>query len=264
MNLFYEVKRFGPGPIFLMLHGFTGTHETFQELLQHLSYGTVILPDLPGHGKSQAADEEDYSLQETERALLAILEAECPKEKPVLLGYSMGGRLALALSVDHPDAFSGLVLMSSSPGLKTESERCKRRKQDENWVDLLRTSGIDLFVQKWERLALFDSQRELPVSSQEKIQTERLGQNPEGLAKSLLGVGTGALPSYWDNLQELTLPVLLLAGEKDLKFTRLANEMLEKLPNRVYHEIAGVGHALQLEAPEETARVIQRFCKDYL
>ncbi|MEN2666486.1 2-succinyl-6-hydroxy-2,4-cyclohexadiene-1-carboxylate synthase [Listeria aquatica] len=264
MNLFYEVKRFGPGPVFLMLHGFTGTHQTFDEMLEYLSFGTVILPDLPGHGKSVSKDLADYSLKETEKALLAIFEAECPDEKPVVLGYSMGGRLALALVADYPDAFSGLVLISSSPGLSSEKERRLRREKDADWVDLLRASGINCFVQNWERLALFESQRELPVSCQKKIQTERLGQDAEGLAKSLIGVGTGALPSYWDQLGEIGLPVLLLAGEKDLKFTRLANEMLEKLPNRVYHEIVGAGHALQLEAPEETARVIQRFCKDYL
>ncbi|EUJ33579.1 alpha/beta fold family hydrolase [Listeria floridensis FSL S10-1187] len=259
MDLFYETVQKSQHPAVMLLHGFTGTHLTFAELLGYFESGRYLLPDLPGHGRSLSLNPDDYSLLATEESLLEIAARETAGEKPLLIGYSMGGRIALRMVIDHPDAFSGLVLISSSPGLETEREREARREKDAAWVQMLREQGISFFTEKWAALSLFESQRKLPLLKQTAVETERLSQNPEGLALSLLGVGTGELPSGWADLTKVKCPVLLLTGEQDLKFKRLAARMKERLPLAEHVEIQGAGHAIQLEKPEELAKAIRRF-----
>ncbi len=242
----------------MLLHGFTGTHQTFSQL--ELGRANLILPDLPGHGASYSPVLDDYSLVATETALDALLRADKPT---VLVGYSMGARIALALTMRQRGKYSGLVLISGSPGLKTGDERFMRRNRDANLAQFITEKGVSEFVSYWENLPLFASQKGLAEDLQKQIRSERLNQVGTGLAYSLAGVGTGELPSYWADLAALRLPVLLITGELDEKFCHIAEEMQRLLPHVSYVSVKDTGHAVHLEAPGEVSKIINNWLDNH-
>ncbi|MBC1419998.1 2-succinyl-6-hydroxy-2,4-cyclohexadiene-1-carboxylate synthase [Listeria fleischmannii] len=242
----------------MWLHGFTGTHQTFCQL--DALNANLILPDLPGHGKSDSNCVEDYSLSATEAALNALLR---PKQKTILAGYSMGARLAMSQVMQNQNRFSGLVMISGSPGLQTGPERLNRRARDAELAQFIKEKGLTEFVSHWENLPLFASQKKLNLEVQERIRRERLSQSESGLMHSLAGVGTGSLPSYWDKLSSLSMPVLLITGELDKKFCDIAQKMADLLPNVTYVCVADAGHAVHLEAPEEVSKIINKWLNNH-
>src|SRR5699024_5823244 len=135
-----------------------------------------------------------------------------------LLGYSMGGRIALSFALRYPNYVSHLILESASPGLKTLEERLQRQASDSKLGDLIVNDGIASFVNKLEKLTLFNSQHLLDKASKERLRKERLSQDPKGLKLSLKHMGTGAQPSWWEQLQRLEMPTQLIVGALDKKF----------------------------------------------
>lgn len=206
-----------------------------------------MLLDLPGHGR-HAGDAAPWRF--TPEAVEAEIGALAGGEPVDLVGYSMGGRFALAYAARNPERVRRLVLESASPGLVTEEERSERRTLDEALARFLETEGIEAFVQRWEAQELFDSQRALPAETREAHRARRLLNNPRSLAASLRGLGTGALPSYWESLPGLRVPVLVLVGALDRKFAAIGARMVELLPDARLVSVAGAGHAVHLERPD--------------
>lgn len=167
-----------------------------------------------------------------------------------LVGYSLGGRLALAYAARNPGGVRRLVLESSSPGLETEEERAERRTTDEALAHSLEADGLEAFVEHWEALELFESQRALPDAVRSAHRARRLLNHPGSLAASLRGLGTGVLPSCWGSLPKLGVPVLILVGALDRKFAAIGARMAGLLPDARLVEIPGAGHAVHLERPE--------------
>ncbi|WP_099220906.1 2-succinyl-6-hydroxy-2,4-cyclohexadiene-1-carboxylate synthase [Listeria costaricensis] len=248
-------------PVVLMLHGFTGTHQTFRALFPAFKKMRLLLPDLPGHGQTGIGSPEDYPVEAICHQLVAFLD-EQEIQKVVVLGYSMGGRIGTAFAATYPDRVAGLVLLGSSPGLKTAAEREARRKSDAALADTIRQDGIRAFTDRWENLSLFASQKQLPNEQQLCIRQERLAQQPEGLARSLEYTGTGAQTSYWERLADFHFPVLLITGELDDKFTQISREMLTLLSNGRHVLIPNAGHAVHLEQSEKTAEIINQWLKN--
>ncbi|HSR41195.1 MAG TPA: alpha/beta fold hydrolase, partial [Longimicrobiales bacterium] len=177
----------------------------------------------------------------------------------VWIGYSMGGRLALAGGVLRPDRVAALVLESASPGLAGPDERAERRALDEERARTLEEGGLEAWVDAWMSLPLFASQRELPEEVRARERRRRLRSSVEGLAWSLRELGTGSQPSFWDDLPGLDVPVLLLTGARDEKFCDLADAMASKLPRARRATIPGVGHAVHLEAPDAWLEAVGDF-----
>jgi 2-succinyl-6-hydroxy-2,4-cyclohexadiene-1-carboxylate synthase len=202
--------------------------------------------DLPGHGRhSGETDPARFTLDAVERELLALTDGE-PAD---LVGYSMGGRVALAFTARHPKRVRRLVLESSSPGLATEAERAARRRDDGSLADWIEHTGIKAFVARWEGMPLFESQKALPGPVRDAQRARRWLNHPASLAASLRGMGTGALPSFWGSLPGLRVPVLLMAGVHDPKFVDLARRMAADLPLARLELVAGAGHSVHLERP---------------
>ncbi len=250
---YYEVT--GQGAPLLLLHGFSGSSQSWAEhvpaLAQHYQ---VITLDLLGHGKTDSpADPTRYSMEKVAADVTAVLR-QLPivnHQSPIvrLLGYSMGGRLALYLAAYYPQLFRALILESASPGLETEAEKTARRASDHALAGRIERDGMASFVSEWEALPLWASQQQLAPEKRAALRTERLGNNPIGLANSLRGMGTGAQPSLWPHLPQLTLPVLLLAGELDEKFVGISRKMHRLLLNSQLEIAVGAGHAVHLERP---------------
>src|SRR5207245_9381745 len=181
------------GPTLVMLHGFTGSAAGWGLHLDTLAaYGLrVIAFDLPGHGQSDAPkDPRRYSIEHCRQDILAALQQlGVSKGEAILLGYSMGGRIALYTAFSS--FFRALILERASPGLATDSERDEQQRNDEALADLIERDGVAAFVEQWERLPLFASQQSLPIKLRQALHEQRLNNRASGLAQSLRGLGTG-------------------------------------------------------------------------
>jgi len=206
-----------------------------------------VLLDLPGHGR-HVGDVAPWRF--TAEAVEAEITALSRDEPIDLVGYSMGGRLALAYAVRHPDRVRRLVLESASPGLATEEDRRSRRDQDGELASQIEADGVQEFVDRWEALPLFESQRDLPEEERTTLRAGRLRNHPDSLAASLRGLGTGALPSYWGSLPSLRVPVLILVGALDRKFVEIGARMAELLPDARLAQVPEAGHTVHLERPD--------------
>jgi 2-succinyl-6-hydroxy-2,4-cyclohexadiene-1-carboxylate synthase len=175
----------------------------------------------------------------------------------------MGGRLALYMALHYPARFSTLILESSSPGLKTQSEREERAKLDTVLATHIEADGIAAFVQYWESLPLFWTQKSLPLAEAQRLHQQRLNNYPRGLANSLRGMGTGTQPSLWDQLPKLNLPVLLLTGALDPKFVAIGKRMADTIPDAQLDIMPDAGHTIHLEQPEEYTEAVMQFLRKY-
>jgi 2-succinyl-6-hydroxy-2,4-cyclohexadiene-1-carboxylate synthase len=250
------------GLTLVMLHGFTGSAAGWGNLLDMLAaYGLrIIALDLPGHGQSDApGDPGRYAIEHCERDIVAALqELGVKRDASVLLGYSMGGRIALYTAYSR--FFRALILESASPGLEDPVEREQRRAGDEALATSIERDGVQAFVDRWEQLPLFASQRLLSPETREVLRRQRLNNRADGLAQSLRGVGTGVQPPLQDRLPALHMPVLLIAGGLDTKFAAIARSMSLALPQSQLRIVAGAGHAVHLERPAEFASLVGEFC----
>ena len=260
-----NVEMTGQGPALVVLHGFTGSIQTWQSFSEVAKTGfTVVAVDQPGHGASDSpSDSRMYTMERHVQALAEILD-RVGLERVAWLGYSLGGRIALSAAVALPERTTALVLESASPGIASEEERQQRIREDEALVCWIAEVGVPRFVEYWESLPLWHSQKRLSTVLRDSLRSQRLRNNPCGLANSLRGVGTGAQPPLHDRLEELTAPVLLVAGEEDQKFIGIAREMHRSIPTSRLETVPGAGHATHLEQPEIFSRTVTGFLEEVL
>lgn len=261
-----QVRRLGPtkGVPVLLLHGFTGSAEAWGEaILEGLARNRRVLAvDLPGHGEAPGPrPEASYTVDGILQELLKLLDKEKAGEAD-WIGYSMGGRLALAAAVRHPERVRRLVLESASPGLATEDVRTRRRRQDELLARRLETQGMEAFVSFWMAQPLFASQLRLPQIVLDDARRRRLRGDPFHLASILRGVGTGSQPSFWPDLPKMRQPVLLVTGALDGTYTRIGEEMARLIPHAEQVIIPGLGHTVHLEGPRAWLDAVRPFLVD--
>ncbi|OCA91471.1 2-succinyl-6-hydroxy-2,4-cyclohexadiene-1-carboxylate synthase [Bacillus sp. FJAT-27225] len=259
-NLNYHVELRGNGTPLLLLHGFTGSSGTWSPFFTKWEvHFKLICPDLPGHGKTRPISQpERFSMDNTVEDLKGILDY-LGVEKADVLGYSMGGRIALAFALAYPERVRKLIMESSSPGLEKSSDRKERRMKDSELANFIIDNGVKAFIDYWENIPLFASLQKMPDKITSEVRRGRLENNPEGLAHSLLGIGTGAQPSYWERLGELEPEILLLAGSMDEKFCNIAVNMSKRIKNCKMAIIPEAGHAIHVEQSEMFGTIISGF-----
>ena len=239
-------------------HGFTGSVRTWEQVAVELGKDVrFIAIDLLGHGQTSSPTDVNLYSMEAQVALLHDCLHQIVAEPFHLLGYSMGGRVALSYAVKHPTHIQSLILESASPGLEAEDVRAERRINDAKLANKIMQEGIESFIDMWENIPLFASQKLLVSEIQQTVREERMKQKPIGLANSLLGMGTGQMPSLWHRLQELSMPVFLLTGAIDHKFVNIANKMIKVNENFDHITISGCGHAIHVENPEKFATIVK-------
>ena len=251
------------GPAVLLLHGFTGSSASWAPHLEAWQQFTTITVDLLGHGRSDCpADPDRYIMERCVADVLAVLD-KLGIQQTAVLGYSMGGRVALHLALHlarhAPERLWALVLESASPGLADASERETRCTSDAALADCIERDGIAAFVQRWQTLALFATQAQLPITVREALRCQRLDNTPQGLANSLRGLGTGRQESVLHRLGHLQVPALLLAGALDIKYCELARHMATQLPQPHCTIVPESGHTIHLEQPTVFAEIVRQF-----
>lgn len=259
-NLKYHFLRRGAGQPLVMLHGFSGSSESWSDLVPTLSSQIdVVAIDLLGHGKTEIPQSPDrYAIDHAAEDIITITD-QLGLEQFWLLGYSMGGRLALYLALHYPEKIKALVLESASPGIASKGERRQRVEWDYDLAGSIEQEGIRSFVDRWEGLPLFASQAAVPEYRRLSLREQRLQNSALGLANSLRGMGTGSQPSLWPLLPDLKLPTLLLGGELDEKYIRTNQEMARLMPDAELVVVQNAGHNVHFERPELFAAAVSNF-----
>ncbi len=259
-GLAYNVETVGTGPPVVLLHGFTGSRTTWQQLTAVLGHHyTCVIPDHVGHGLSGAPRElERYQMRRVVDDLIEAIRG-AGYERAAWLGYSMGGRTALHVAVHRPDAVSALILEGASPGIADATERVERIAADEALGDRIEAEGIDWFADYWGALPMWSTQSSLNPVIGVALRQQRLAQRAVGLANSLRGMGAGAQESLWDRLPAVQLPVKVMAGALDQKYAAIAEEMAVALPNATIELIEDAGHAAHLEQADAFASAVLEF-----
>lgn len=237
-----------PAPTAVLLHGFTQNRHCWAAFAGPVArtHRTIAL-DLPGHGDSGYDDVSFEGGADLVGETLAGL-----GEVDLLVGYSMGGRLALRCLIDHPDAAAHLVLIGATAGLNQPGDRTERLANDRRLADRLRSGTPEEFLDFWLGLPLFDG-----LSAAQQCRTERLDHWGSGVAETLLHRGTGSMEPLWDRLHEIRIPTLVLAGARDEKFADIGARLAAGIgPEATLRLVPECGHACHLENPETTASII--------
>lgn len=253
----------GEGEPILVLHGFTGSAESMQSVSARLrDRFRVVRLDLIGHGGSGApSSEEPYAMS---RCAAQIAEAIDRLElgRSHLLGYSMGGRAAIAAAVAAPDRFSSLVLVGATAGIADDAQRAARIEADRALADRIERDGVEGFVDEWMALPIFASQSRLGDTALAEAREQRLRNRAVGLANSLRGMGAGAQEPLFARLETFAAPVLLVVGDEDAKFRQIARSLAARFPDARTQTLASAGHAAHLEAPRAFASAVRAFLAD--
>jgi 2-succinyl-6-hydroxy-2,4-cyclohexadiene-1-carboxylate synthase len=262
-RLHYHVQGPEDAPAILFLHGFLGTSADWDGLVSVLARRyRCITVDLPGHGASANVSAELFTMDGAAQALTDVLDAE-GIDRAAVVGYSMGGRLALYFALHHAVRCRALVLESASPGLPTEAERAARRAADETRARQLETTPFDDFLRGWYAQPLFASLYH-QAGRVERLLEARRHASPQALAQALCGLGTGQQPSLWAHLPGLALPALALAGALDAKYAALAEAMAAQAPPMQAALIPDAGHNVHLEQPDAWLAHVCAFLHQHL
>ena len=255
-----HVERRGVGPPLVLLHGFTGSSATWWPIGERLARDfTTIAVDLPGHGRSaplRAAPEDALGALVSE--LVGVLDA-LSIERPAWLGYSMGGRVALAFALRHPERVGHLVLESASPGIADRAERARRTEADDALAATIEREDVERFVERWMAQPLFASQNALGAETLAEERSRRLAGSAGGLAWALRALSVGRQPSFWDDLGSLAPPTLAVAGALDDKYCSIARALTARAPNARPVVVPGAGHAVHLERPAAFCAAVEEF-----
>ena len=246
-----NVETAGSGPALVLLHGFTASAAVWEPHVGEFArrYHTVAV-DLLGHGLSDAPDDpRRYDLAHCVEDVLGVLDRLAIRRASIL-GYSMGGRAALALAIAAPERLSALILESASPGLRDPEVRLTRAAQDAMLADAIERDGVETFVDQWERLPLFAGHASLPEDARSALRALRLQNRAAGLANSLRGFGQGVMMPMHDFLGGIRTPTLILAGALDQQYCDVGRDMSARIPSAVLRIVEGAGHTIHLEQPE--------------
>ncbi len=245
----------------VLLHGFAGASASWGPRLIDGLAGAGLTPvtvDLPGHGAEVGVlDPAQFTLAATLERIVAA--GAWPED---LIGYSMGGRIALHFAASYPKLVRRLVIESGSPGLGSEVKRSERRSADRELAERILADGVDWFVAHWESQPLFQSRAHADPRDVARQSDLRKRNDPRSLAAALDGLGTGQLPALWERLGEIETPTLLVVGELDAKYVKIAERMRDAMPAAHLVVVPGAGHTVHLEAPGAWLEAVAGFLAD--
>lgn len=245
----------------MVLHGFTGSARAMDPLTERLAAalpGRIVCPDLIGHGNSEAPEDLDLYRVEAMAGQVAALADAVGWDTFHLVGYSMGGRVALTLGCAEPQRLRSLCLIGATAGIADPEQRRQRVQADDARAQRI-LDDFGAFVDEWMANPLFAGQTALGDTHMRTGRDQRLASNPAGLARSLQAGGTGSMTPLHDRLGGCEVPTLALAGAHDTKFGVIAEQLVAALPDCAAASIIGAGHAAHLERPDAAASEIAAF-----
>ncbi|HSG79033.1 MAG TPA: alpha/beta fold hydrolase [Acidimicrobiia bacterium] len=232
----------------LALHGFTQRGSTWDEVAA-FDGDTWIAPDLPGHGGEPAT-----SWDATVESLGARLhDLERPR---VLVGYSMGGRLALGVVLHRPELVDALVVVSATPGIRSVDDRRRRAESDAALGERIRSIGVEAFVDEWIAAPMFSGLAARGRSWLAADRSTRVGSSAEGLAGALVELGQGTMPWLGPRVRHIVAPATFVAGSEDARYAATARRMARAAPRGRVWMVPACGHAVVGEDPRAVAAAV--------
>jgi len=239
-------------PTAVCLHGFLGDPEEWRPVAEALApQWHCLAPPLPGHDGAPPPAGDLPGLAE---ALWQRLVPALP-ERVALVGYSLGGRLALALAHRYPHRIGALILEGAHPGLQEDASRAERRRHDEAWAQRIETRPWLESLDAWYRQPVF---ADLDEARRQALVQRRAGHRPEQLAATLRAASLAGQPDLRPALRRLPAPRTYIVGDRDAKFCGIADALAAEVPGLTVAKLGGVGHNGHAEAPAEVAGIIHR------
>lgn len=234
----------------VLLHGFTGSPDSWDEVVGRLPAGVhVVRPVVGGHDGTPAPSSFEAEVDRLAEAIAA--EARGAH----LCGYSLGGRLAIGLLARHASSFSGATIVSANPGLASDADRAPRAEQDEKWAKMIE-GDLASFVDRWEAQPLFATQTAIPKERFAAQRERRLRQDARGLAGAMRALSLAGMPYYAPDLARVDLPIALVTGARDAKFTDIAARLVTTLRRGTHVVVPAAGHNVVLEQPGAIAEIL--------
>lgn len=237
-------------PVLVFLHGLLGNTDDWQAVLDALPDYDWIALDLPGHGGSQAQMCDDFATccQQITAAVLA----QVPAQTPIwLVGYSLGGRIAMTGAATHAFAalnVQGLIIEGGNFGLPSAVEREARWQNDHRWAMRFEAEPIEQVLSDWYQQAVFSS---LNHEQRQTLIAKRSANLGAAVATMLLSTSLATQPYLLPGLTQLPMPIWYICGAKDEKFRQLAEQS-----GLNYRQIDDAGHNVHHEQPVAFARII--------
>ena len=253
------------------LHGFTGNGSDFSLLKEQLSplvgsthQRTVewCLPTLPGH-EPDVPDNTPSTIQEYCNWVDRLSDSAHVKNHAlnILIGYSMGARLALLHASAKTKSWDGIILISGNPGIIDDNARRSRIEEDAALIDIIKERGLEHFLRSWKENPILRHQQNAPKEFLEAMQCRKSLLRDEGIIRALLDFGQGVFPNLWDEITSIQSPILLISGQKDPKYTAMSLAIKNLSDNATHAIIETSGHSPHIEAPLEVAQHIETFIK---
>ena len=253
VRLNYEV--IGDGTPVTLLHGFTQSVRSWHEVIAGMPAGYQwVLPDLRGHGNTRVRPGARHTMEAC-TADLEMLWDHLGISRTHLVGYSMGGRLALHVAATRPQRILSLLTIGAHAGLE-EDAREGRRRGDEGLAQRIEKDGLEAFVNYWSSLPMFAGLERRGPSFVAQVRTERMNNHVAGLAESLRGMGAGAMRPVWDELMRVTCPCTFVAGQLDHGYVASARRLAATVPDGRVVVVQRAGHTVHQERPEAFARLL--------
>jgi len=248
----------------LLIHGFTGSLEDWRDIHPNLDERfNYVGIDLIGHGKSDSpTDIEKYKPDSLVGHIHDILD-HLSISKVIILGYSMGGRVALNFAVSHPQKMKGLILESTSAGIKNEKDRRERIESDEELASFIEVEGTEKFAERWMDQDIFNTQRRFLDEKLQKIRNRITQNSKTGMTNTLRGFGKGKMPYLAAKVNLIHCSVLLISGELDSKFSQINKEQIKKFPSAHHQIIKNAGHNTHIEEPERYIQVVNKYLHQF-
>ncbi len=245
----------GEGTPVTLLHGFTQSGRSWKEVITTMPQGwRWVVPDLRGHGETRIRPGVECTMDGS-AADLEMLWDHLGVERTHLVGYSMGGRLALHVAARKPERLLSLLTIGAHAGLE-EDARVGRQLGDEALAQRIENDGLEPFVKYWSALPLFAGLERRGPAFVAQLRAERLNNTVAGLACSLREMGAGMMQPVWDDLARLTVPSTFVAGQLDHGYVASARRLAAAVPNGRVEVVQRSGHAVHQERPEAFARVL--------
>ncbi|HKI43690.1 MAG TPA: 2-succinyl-6-hydroxy-2,4-cyclohexadiene-1-carboxylate synthase [Balneolales bacterium] len=260
INYHYYIHSQKPAlPYLVMLHGFMGDSGIFDHLIAVLqAFSNPVTIDLIGHGQTDApGNSQRYELSNQIDDINDLL-SQLNLQGTFLLGYSMGGRLALRIALNNNLNLAGLILESTTYGIEDPAVKKDRLRSDQDNADRI-LNDFHTFVDKWNRNPLFAASQPLKEETQQNLDYIQRRQRPHGLANSLIGFGSASMASVRHQLGHISLPTLLITGQQDVKYSTIGNEMSRHIPDCKHYILAGCGHRVHVDDPNKYVNTIRRF-----
>ena len=253
LRLSYFVE--GDGPPVTLLHGFTQSGLSWREVISQMPpTWRWIVPDLRGHGETRVSGPAGCSMDAC-TADLERLWDHLGVARTHLVGYSMGGRLALHVAAHRPERLWSLLTIGAHAGLDPDA-REGRRLGDEALAERIEKDGLEAFVDQWSALPLFAGLQRRGAGYLAHLRAERMKNHVAGLACSLRGMGAGVMEPVWDRLGAADFRCTFVAGQLDHGYVAAARRLAASVPQGRTEIVPRAGHAVHQERPQAFARVL--------